>query len=315
MRKSDEGFHLFRMKRIVILPLLSFLFFYRPACAADYLSYGIFRRVPMTTSAIATGLTFSSRGDDASAVFVDMAGIVTADRASFYADYTDPDDGVGKDEARLGGVIPLGRFTAGIGFFRRSLENGLTENLLIAGAAYILTEGAQGSFLSAGAALKAGNVLNDDSDGSCGICGEGGSSDSELAADMSVMLRPLPFLSFSYVAMNIGEPVFTVEEDREVWGYCGIWGITWFWRDRLAVSWEREDRSCGTLDRYGFVYRTEKPLEVMAGFRDEKVSAGLAWRQNRFRAAAALTPASGGDFTTSLSLEIFFGEAPEDYSQ
>ncbi len=254
------------------------------------------------------GQAFVSLGDDASTVFINPAGLVTVGSMSLYGDYGEPPDVNVSSEAKGCMVLPVGGISAGAGWYRLGRTDGVTENLFVAGIARTLLRGTQGSFLSVGASLRTGRIL---SDPICGACG-GRISESAITGDLGVMLRPLPILSLGYSVINVRKAGFDIE--GESWPRTSRWGVSYFWEEKVVISYGQEHTGGETKRQYGFSVRTALPLELMGGFSDGNVSGGVRLLIDRFRAGAAFTSSERYGVEFSVSLEILLTPAGREKS-
>jgi hypothetical protein len=244
------------------------------------------------------GRSFVSLGDDASSIFLNSAGIVAIGAAAVYGEYT---NGAGSDITGIGracAVLPAGPFTAAAGYYRLGRRDGDVRDLFVAGIARTLLEGTQGSFLSIGAALRVGRIL---SDSACGPCG-GRSSESAVAGDIGVMLRPLPILSLAYACENARNARF--EERGHSWPRVQRWGVSYFWESSVVISFAQEHAEDRTVRQYGFSVRTALPVELMGGFSDGSAAGGIRVIIDRFRGTIAFTSGGRNGAEVRASLEI-----------
>ena len=249
----------------------------------------------------AMGRAFVSLGDDASALFINAAGLVTVETAALYGDYADsPRDGI-SSTAKGCVAIPAWGVVTGAGWYRLGRSNGDTENLFTAGIARTLLQGTQGSFLSVGASLSVGRIL---SDPGCSPCG-GRSSESAISGDFGVMLRPLPIISLGYSVTNVRDAGFEREEPD--WPRVHRWGVSYFWEQRVVISFGKENAGGNVVSRYGFSVRTALPVELMGGFSGGNASGGIRVLIDRFRAAAAFSSSEQYGSEYWVSLEILIG--------
>jgi hypothetical protein len=177
------------------------------------------------------------------------------------------------------------------------------ENLFTAGAAWTILEGTPGSFLSAGANFVVGRVLFGSA---CGPCGAR-ASEHHYACDFGIMLRPLPIVSFGYAVTNAGLSGF--EREGERWPRVSRWGVSYFWEQKVVISYAEERDGEETRRNYGFIVSTALPLELLGGFSDGSASFGVRCAIDRFRAAAAFRSGGGEGTEIMVSLEAVFGLA------
>ncbi len=249
----------------------------------------------------AMGRAFVSLGDDASALFINAAGLVTVETAALYGDYAEsPSDGIATT-AKGCAVIPVWGIVTGAGWYRLGRTDGNTENLFTAGVARTLLRGTQGSFLSVSASLSVGRIL---SDPVCSLC-SGRLSESAVSGDVGVMLRPLPILSLGYAVTNVRGAGF--DRDESDWPRVHRWGVSYFWRQRVVISFGQEHAGGDVERQYGFSVRTALPVELMGGFSGGGASGGIRVLIDRFRATAAFSSSERYGSEYWVSLEILIG--------
>lgn len=249
----------------------------------------------------AMGRTFVSLGDDASALFINAAGLVTVEAAALYGDYAEPPHEGISTTAKGCIAIPAWGVVGGAGWYRLGRSDGNTENLFTAGIGRILLQGTQGSFLSVSASLSVGRVL---SDPSCSLCG-GKSSESAISGDFGVMLRPLPIISLGYSVTNVRDAGF--DREGSDWPRVHRWGASYFWEQRVVISFGQEHAGGDVERQYGFSVRTALPVELMGGFSGGNASGGIRVLIDRFRLAAAFSSSERYGSEYWVSLEILIG--------
>jgi len=282
------------MKRILLLHafLIAILF------PADL--YAHFERAAIGTRSIALGGMFIPLGDDPSTLFANAGGLVTIESPTLYGEFAEsPGSHYGK-ESRIAVVYPFSRFTAGTGWYRRGIEEGGYEDLIVAGIATTLITNTQGSFLSVGAAAKIGRISYE---ASCDCAGNG-TSETETAFDLGVMFRPLPVISIAYSLSNARDYDFGPPGEEETWERAQRWGVAYFWEERVTLGYEHERTGARTVHHYGFSVRTSTPVELLAGFSDERVYGGIRWVGERVRFAASFGPEGDEGIHASGSVEI-----------
>jgi hypothetical protein len=260
-----------------------------------------------STRSMAMGGAFSPLADDITALVVNPAGLINTGGVVLYGDYMQTGDESGPWEGKLfGGFEKWGIVFGGAGS-QKSYGDGTTEGQLSAGFAINVMSGSVGSFISIGGALRAGRVAFDLEDG-CVPCGTspGRYSYNALTADLGMMIRPLPFISFSASTENISETGFGSGEYYIPWDRTVRIGAAWLHEDRFTVSWERRYMGDRVTNHFGFGLRTAIPLEIMAGMTEERVYGGARWDGGRWRASVVFGQEAENVITTGVSLEIFF---------
>jgi hypothetical protein len=204
--------------------------------------------------------------------------------------------------------MPVGGAVIGAGWYRLGRRDGITENLFVAGVAKTFLEGTKGSFLSVGANVRAGRILADPVCSSCG----GRSSESAVTGDLGVMLRPLPIISIGYSVVNVRKAGFELPGAN--WPRTSRWGISYFWQEKVVISYGQEHTGEEVRRQYGFSIRTALPVELCGGFSDGNVSGGTRILIDRFRAAAAFSASERYGVEFTVSLEIMFRRAGKEAS-
>ncbi|MGD1047700.1 MAG: hypothetical protein ABR899_02970 [Candidatus Krumholzibacteriaceae bacterium] len=288
------------MKRLIV-PLLF-------SCLLASRAEARFEDVSAVARSQAVGGAFVSLADDASALFVNPAGIVLAGPFAGYFDYDEPAgaSAAGTWESRLAACMAAGRTSFGLGWY--SLERGGGgEDLLLAGAAYRLLEGTEGSLISFGANAAVGHYSS--SDGIVcltgpGLCLRGKPSRTQLTGDVGVMVRPLPVVSFAYSAQN----VFGVDAGgggaQTPWRRLQQWGVSYFWQERVVLSFAQQHADGASTLHYGISVKTAVPIELMAGFSNARVNGGVRWVGARYGAVIAFSSDEAQRVTWTAGLEI-----------
>jgi hypothetical protein len=281
------------MKRLLTAVLLiSFLASARGADASLDGSIGGARSQGM-------GGAFVSVADDGSAIFVNQAGMVSALRPGVYLDYGGAGSGGEIRESRVGLGAPVRGIEAGIGWFRRDVRGGATGDLFIIGAARRLVEGTQGSFLSVGVGVSVGRSAGSEGWGD----DDDRSTTSAVTADAGIILRPLPVISFGYSAWNVRDANLGAAPGV-IWSRVQRWGVSYFWEEKVILSFEQEHGGRGTRLHYGLSVKTGAPLELMVGFSEGSAAGGVRWVGKRIRAALAFESGAGNTVAWTGSCEI-----------
>ena len=290
------------MKRILLLQALL------AAILIPSALYAHFERATLGTRSIALGGMFIALGDDPSTLFSNPGGLVTIGSPTLYGDFAEASGSRYGEESRIAAIYPFKRFALGAGWYRRGIEVGGAEDLMIAGVAATLLTNTQGSFLSMGAAVKAGRLSYESS---CD-CAGGGNSQTETAFDLGIMFRPLPVISIAYALSNTGDIDIGPPGEEEPWERSQRWGIAYFWEERVTLGYEQERMGGRTLHHYGFSVRTSTPIELLAGFSEEQVYGGIRWVGERLRLGASFGPDDDGGIYAAASAEIGIGFGDED---
>ncbi len=267
-----------------------------------------FERAQLGTRSIALGGMFVPLGDDPSALFSNVSGLVTADVPTIYGDYAESPDPRYDAESRIAALYPYRRFAAATGWYRRGGGEAGDEDLIVGGIAATLLTNTQGAFLSAGAAVKVGMVSYESG---CD-CAEGGTTETGTTFDIGIMFRPLPVVSVAYVLSNASDIEFGPPGEEELWERSQRWGIAYFWEGSVAVGYEYERVGERTIHHYGFSVRTSTPIELLAGFSRERLSGGIRWIGGRVRLAASFGTAGGDGIHAGASVEFGLGSSDGD---
>jgi hypothetical protein len=230
----------------------------------------------------AAGGTFVSLADDASALFVNPAGTTMASNLAAYLDYSEPPGIDGSRESRLALAARARVMSFALGLHRLDSDGG-SFDLFIVNAAHRLIEGSQGSFISFGANAAVGRSTYEQT--------HGGGADSrwKITGDLGLIVRPLPVISFGYAAGNVCGARFvdaTGEESRRI---VQRWGASYFWEDRVILSFAGERIDGKTTLHYGLSAKTAVPVELLMGFSGERASGGIRWNGARWGAVIAFS--------------------------
>jgi hypothetical protein len=254
----------------------------------------------------ASGGALVSLVDNASAVFVNPAGLVLAGRLAAYADYDEPPLAGGARESRLAGAARISRIYAGLGWYRFA-GAGETDDLFLAGVACRLLEESQGSLVSVGANASLGRVSHEDGMACPAALGVGcpsARSSAGITGDLGVLVRPLPVISFAYSVGN----VFGADLDRLAgqtpWSRMQRWGVSYFWEDRFSFSFAQEMGSGRSTLHYGLIVKTAVPVEILMGFSDGHPTGGVRWRGPRFSAVVGFSADDGGRVIWTAGCEM-----------
>jgi hypothetical protein len=260
-----------------------------------------FEQSALVVGSRALGGAFVSRADDPSAIFVNPAGMTSPEFLALYVDYGEPAGVRAGNESRLALVASMDKTRFGLGWYRFGAADGESENLLIAGAARKLIEGTPGSFLSIGANTSVGGVSVEQP-----CCGTRRVSWSKVTGDIGLLVKPLPVISIAYAVGNILNEHHDITGDIDRWSRAQRWGVSYFWEERIVLSFEEVFFSGATTLHYGFSFITAVPIELMAGFSDGNTTGGIRWLGKRFRAAVAFSSDEERGITWSGSCEIAY---------
>jgi len=254
------------------------------------------------TRAMAMGGAFVALGDDASTIFINAAGAVLAESIIMYGEYSERTGGEELYEAGFAALLPARGTMLCFGYYRMGEGEGFSRDIVVAGAARKLLDGIGGTFLSVGADVRFGRVM---CDLAC-ECSPGNYSESDFTGDIGVIIKPLPVLSLGASWRNIRETSFDGCGESVEWDKTGRYGLSYFWEDKVVISYEVERSQGRFIHHHGFSLTTDTPLEIMAGISDEKVSGGLGWHTNRLMAAVSFAAAGDGRIFVRTTVELRF---------
>jgi hypothetical protein len=198
-------------------------------------------------------------------------------------------------------ILPVGATSFGTGLYHLGFDGTNAENLFAAGAARKILQGTQGSFMSVGMTFLVATVSAEQD---C-ACGAAGTSESEVTGGFGVILRPLPVFSFGYSIDSFHDIEYDTAGSGSMWRTTNRWGISYFWEERVVISYEQEHRADEVVRHYGFSVRASLPFEMMAGFSDGRVSGGIGVLFEKIRFTAAFTSSEDLGINARASLEIF----------
>ena len=263
-----------------------------------------FEGAPAVSRSQATGGAFVSLADDASALFVNPAGIVLAGPFAGYFDYDEPAGAAGTWESRLAACMSAGRTSFGLGWYSLGREGG-EDDLFLAGAAYRLLEGTQGSLISFGANAAVGRSSREGTACPAGYAPcRSQASPARLAGDVGVIVRPLPVISLAYSAENVFAADGSGGGGQAPWPRLQQWGVSYFWQERVVLSFAGQHANGKSTYHYGISVKTAVPIELMAGFSDARATGGVRWTGSRFGAVIAFSADEAQRVTWTAGFEM-----------
>ena len=248
---------------------------------------------------LAMGSSSVSATDDASALFLNPSGIVLTAPVACYLEYAEPAPFRGTRELRFALAGGSGKTHCGFGWYRLGAE-GESAFLLVASVAHRLVEGTQGSFLSIGVNAVAGSISSERSAG----------DEHEwrgMTGDIGVTVRPLSVISFGFSVANVGDARPDETFEGASWSRVQRWGVSYFWENRLTVSYAGEHRAGRMTNHYGLCMKTAVPIELMAGFSDSRVTGGVRWSGRRCAATIAFASEEERRVTWTGAFELLLG--------
>ncbi|MFA4947520.1 MAG: hypothetical protein WC674_03305 [Candidatus Krumholzibacteriia bacterium] len=252
----------------------------------------------------AMGGALVSLADGPAALFVNPAGIVASANPALYLDYAEPAGISGGRESRVAFATGKGNTRGAIGWYRFGSESE-SNNLFAMSAAHRLIEGTQGSFLALGASATVGGLSWKEADP--------GEKDSRWMAsgDAGIILKPLPIVAFAYSAGNIRDAHSDQTRGEEAWRRVQRWGASYFWEDRIVLSFATMRRAGRTTLHYGMAVKTAVPIELLAGFSDGRVTGGARWTGTRFGSSIAFAANEDEGVTWTLACEAYLPDRPD----
>ena len=251
----------------------------------------------------AMGGAFVSLADGAAAIFMNPAGIVAGPNPAFYLDYAEPAGVRGGRESRVAFAAGAGNTRGALGWYRFGSESE-SDNLLAVSVAHRLVEGTQGSFLSFGASATAAGFSEESADP--------GESDSRWAGsgDAGIILKPLPVVALAYSVGNIMDARPDETRGDDAWRRVQRWGASYFWEDRIVLSFATTRSAGRTTFHYGIGATTAVPVELMAGFSDGCVSGGARWTGSWLQGMIAFAADEDGGVTWTIACEAYIPGRP-----
>ena len=255
-------------------------------------AYGRFDRTALTARATAAGGATVSCADGIDAVFVNPAGIASIGGLEAYADYAEPARPVFARETRfaIGGDAGFASF--GLGWYRLA-GDAVGENFIAAGIARTVVSGTQGSYIAIGASAVAGRAASEPRDGD---------EWTPVGADIGVIVRPLPVVSFGCAAGNVFDRDADAGDPGR-WGRTVRWGFSYFWENAVTLSFARSASAGETTQHFGIAARAAVPVELMFGLSNGKATGGVRWTGGRLRACVAFAPGESSGPTWMISCE------------
>ncbi len=256
-------------------------------------------------STAAGGATVACAGG-AGALFVNPAGLVSIGGLESYADYAEPSAKAHARETRLAIAGNAGPAICGLGWYR--LAGPLSsEDFIAAGAARTLLAGTQGSYIAIGAAAVAGRT------GGAASPLEDGGEWSPASADLGIVVRPLPAISFGYAAGNLFDRGAD-DAGPLRWGRTARWGVSYFWENTIVLSIARSAVGGETKGHFGVSARAALPVELIFGLSDGDATGGLRWTGSRLRAGVSFANEGADGVTWSLFCEgVIFAARERDW--
>ena len=252
----------------------------------------------------AMGGALVSLAEGPAALFVNPAGIVASANPALYFDYAEPSGVRGGRESRVAFGAGALNVRGALGWYRFDSESE-SDDLFAVSAAHRLIEGTQGSFLSIGASTTVEGFSRQGTDP--------GEKDSRRLAsgDAGIILKPLPVVAFAYSAGNIRDARPDQTDGDERWRRVQRWGASYFWEDRIVLSFATVRRAGRTTFHYGIGMKTAVPIELLAGFSDGRVTGGARWTGTWLGGSIAFAADEGRGVTWTLACEAHLPDGPD----
>jgi len=263
-----------RCRRAVVWALL---------LALPQTSHAWFESSEVGVRALGMDGAFVSAADDVSAVYWNPAGLVQLRRHQLLLSLDRNADIPELDREFVAVGFHLQPVVLGFGWQHVALEDATHEDLWSVSVAAAPIRRSLGAFLAGGATVKLARVGIDPGP----YASLAGLQDSAVgvAADLAILVAPIPNVVLGATMRNLGEPRFDLLEggsstrlEREF-----EWGASLRWR---RDGWLRFGRVShpdgGTATRAGVELRLAGPLGVRAGVGDHAVSGGVDVRVGRW---------------------------------
>jgi len=251
-----------------------------------------------STSSVSLSSAYVSLADDPSAIFINPGGLVQLDK---YELYTDSNGGVHSHvdrSARVAGTIKLKQLVLAGGLYY-GFDKKYNQSRTSLAIAYTFLKGTVGSFLSGGLSF---DYMTASGEGVSTV-GNGGDSDRIFTVSIGTMIRPLPVVSLALSILNLPD-ISPRRFNANYWKRCMLWGVSYFWREKVTILYEQEIIEREVTHHYGFVLKTASPIELMSGFSNGRIAGGVRWRGSFFNISCAFISNKSDPVTYSVSVEI-----------
>jgi len=272
---------------IVALALVSF-------CAGSAGAY--FERIITSSRVVATGGAFVSVADDAVAAYINPAGLTSLPTYNLLATWNRPYGLDDVNEAFVAGGVSTGIGGFGASWFYRGISGVSAENMLTLSYGRDLKRTSEDASLSVGAFVDLVRVSASD---------RFNASDGAALLGLSAHMRPFPVIGVGYTIRNINETTLHLVD-----GGVGTalerqqsFGGSWFWDQRLIVSYERRQDSVGEWHNHGgieFTFEQYVTLRTGISGRDASAGFGLAYRGITFDVGVSSHDVLGATYVVSF---------------
>jgi hypothetical protein len=258
--------------------------------------------------ALSLGGAFVSVADDPSAIYWNPAGLVQLRRHEVLLSGDRTADLPELENGFAAAAFHAAPLVIGIGWQHASLDGAATEDLWSLSVAATPVRRSLGAFLAGGASLKLGRIGIDA--GGLGPMPGLAASDFGIAADVGLLVAPIPNVSLGVTLRNLGEPRFDLFEggsstrlEREV-----EWGVSLRWRRDGWLHFGRVRHPGGSAStRAGVELRVAGPLGVRLGVGSDAVSGGVDVRVGRWTLDTAYRAHESLGTTYRVGLRLAFG--------
>jgi len=251
-----------------------------------------------STSSVSLSCAHVSLADDPSAVFINPAGLVQLDDFELYTDFSGGVSSRVDRSARVAGTIKLRQLVLAGGFYY-GFDEKYNQSRTSVAIAYPFLKGTVGSFLSGGLSLDYITA----SDEAASMIGNSDDSDRTFTVSLGTMIKPLPVVSLALSVLNLPN-ANPGKDDANYWKRCLLWGVSYFWREKVTLLYEQEIIEKEVIHHYGFILKTASPVELMSGFSNGRVAGGVRWSGSFFNISCAFISNRHDPVTYSLSVEM-----------
>jgi hypothetical protein len=131
------------------------------------------------------------------------------------------------------------------------------------------------------------------------------------SGDAGIILKPLPVVALAYSAGNIRDAHSDQTRGEVAWRRVQRWGASYFWEDRVVLSFATMRRAGRTTLHYGIGVKTAVPIELLAGFSEGRVTGGVRWTGTRFGSSIAFAADENEGVTWTLACEAYLRDRPD----
>jgi hypothetical protein len=131
------------------------------------------------------------------------------------------------------------------------------------------------------------------------------------SGDAGIILKPLPIVAFAYSVGNIRDAHPDQTCGDKAWRRAQRWGASYFWEERVVLSFATVRRAGRTTLHYGMAVKTAVPIEILAGFSDGRVTGGARWTGSWFGGSIAFAADEDEGVTWMLACEAHLPGRPD----